>query len=376
VLLVIGAGPYGVATAARAQEQGIDTTVLGHPMGFWTQNMPKGMFLRSGPDWHLDAAGVHTFERFLAERKVSPAEIDPVPIEVFLDYAAWFQEEKGLTVRPDMVESLTHQGGMFCAVLRSGERISAQMVVAAPGIRYFQQRPPWAADLHPDLVTHTCDLVQFDELSEARVLIVGGRQSAYEWAALAGEHGAARVDIVHRHDVPRFARVSWKFADAHLDSTLAHPGWWRGLDPSRRDAIGRQFWEVGRLTLEWWLTPRLAGNRFHTWPGTTVTAVTTDDTGPARVTLSNGTTLTVDRIVLATGYKADLPEVPYLADVIDDIAMDDGFPVLDEAFQSTLPGLYLPGFAATKDFGPFFGFTKGCPAAATLVVNDLVRRTG
>jgi hypothetical protein len=53
----------------------------------------------------------------------------------------------------------------------------------------------------------------------------------------------------------------------------------------------------------------------------------------------------------------------------------DGFPVLDEALGSSLPGLYLPGFAATRDFGPFFGFVKGSPAAATLIVRDLLART-
>jgi hypothetical protein len=37
-------------------------------------------------------------------------------------------------------------------------------------------------------------------------------------------------------------------------------------------------------------------------------------------------------------------------------------------------GLYLPGFAATQDFGPFFGFVKGTPAAAELVVRDVVAR--
>ncbi len=93
------------------------------------------------------------------------------------------------------------------------------------------------------------------------MLIVGGRQSAYEWAALAGEHGAERVDIVHRHDVPRFDRVSWKFVDPYMEQTLAKPGWWRTLSLSEQEAIARQFWEVGRLTLEWWLTPRLQGDR-------------------------------------------------------------------------------------------------------------------
>ena len=99
VLVVIGGGPYGIATAAKAIEAGIETVVVGRPLGFWTDNMPAGMYLRSGPDWHLDASGVHTFEAFLEERGMAAADIDPVPIAVFLDYAAWFQRHKHVTVR-------------------------------------------------------------------------------------------------------------------------------------------------------------------------------------------------------------------------------------------------------------------------------------
>jgi hypothetical protein len=63
-------------------------------MGFWTDHMPEGMFLRSGTDWHLDASGVDTFEAFIEDRGLSSAHIDPVPIAVFLEYAAWFQTQK------------------------------------------------------------------------------------------------------------------------------------------------------------------------------------------------------------------------------------------------------------------------------------------
>jgi FAD-dependent urate hydroxylase len=66
--------------------------------------------------------------------------------------------------------------------------------------------------------------------------------------------------------------------------------------------------------------------------------------------------------------------VPYLAGVVDRIEVTDGFPVLDEAFGATLDGMYIPGFAATRDFGPFFGFVKAAPAAATLIVADLLAR--
>jgi FAD-dependent urate hydroxylase len=349
--------------------------VVGHPLSFWTGNMPAGMYLRSGPDWHLDASQVHTFEAFLDERGIAASDVDPVPIAVFLDYARWFQRHKHVAVRECLVTGLRGNGdGSFLLALDNGETLSAESVVAAPGVRYFQHRPEWSASLPESLCSHTCELVRFDDLEGARVLIVGGRQSAYEWAALAGEHGAESVDIVHRHDVPRFDRVSWKFADPYLEQTLARPGWWRTLSLAEREAVARQFWEVGRLTLEWWLTPRLQGDRFTRRPGTSVISVVAEDSGAASVRLSGGTELRVDRIVLATGYKADLGRVPYLSGVLDSIEVADGFPVLDETFQTTLPGLYLPGFTGTRDFGPFFGFTKGCPAAATLVTRGLTRK--
>ena len=192
---------------------------------------------------------------------------------------------------------------------------------------------------------------------------------------MIGEHGAERVDIVHRHDVPRFERVSWEFVDPYLENTLTQPGWWRLLRAPEREAINAQFWQAGRLTLEWWLTPRLGGDRFHRWPGTHVMQVAGDRTGGVVVTLSNGENLGVDRIVFATGYKADLSRVPYLHSLIDRLDVDDGHPVLDEAFQTSVSGLYIPGFAASRDFGPFFGFTRGCPAAATLIVDDLSGRS-
>jgi cation diffusion facilitator CzcD-associated flavoprotein CzcO len=383
-LVVIGGGPYGIATAARAIEKGVETVVLGRPLGFWTDNMPEGMYLRSGPDWHLDASGLHTFESFLEERDIDAAKIDPVPIAVFLDYARWFQQQKGVVVDERLVTSFGVDGGAgqddrasghrFQVRLEDGAVVIADAIVAAPGVRYFQNAPEWSAGLPEGLCSHTCDLVRFHDFAGARVLIVGGRQSAYEWAALMAEHGAEQVDIVHRHDVPRFERVSWRFVDEYVERIVACPGWWRSLPASEQEAIARKFWEVGRLTLEWWLTPRLHGDRFRRHPGTFVFAASVDRAGKARVRLSDGTELVVDRIVLATGYKADLTRVPYLTEVLPLIETADGFPVLDDAFQTSLTGLFMPGFIGTRDFGPFFGFTKGCPAAADLVVRGLSRQ--
>jgi FAD-dependent urate hydroxylase len=369
-LLVVGAGPYGLAVAARARERGIDTVVVGHPLGSWTDHMPAGMFLRSGIDWHLDAAGVHTFEAFVEEQGLIPSELDPIPIAVFLDYATWFQEQKQLTIRDQFVSVLEKSDTQFVATFEDGSQIGAERVVAAPGNGYFAHLPEWAAALPVGVGSHTSDFVRFDDVVGQRVLIIGGRQSAYEWAALLGEHDVGRVDIVHRHDVPRFEHVNWRFVDDYVDATIRIPGWWRSLSPAEQEQIARKFWEVGRLTLEWWLPPRLTGDRFHLWPNAQVIGVTAE-LGAAVVTLSNGERLGVDRVVFATGYKATLANVPYLRAVISDIAVVDGFPVLDENFESSVPGLYFSGFAASRDFGPFFGFTKACPAAATLIVDRL-----
>jgi FAD-dependent urate hydroxylase len=373
-LLVIGAGPYGLSTAAVARERGIETVVVGRPMGFWRDNMPTRMFLRSGPEWHIDASGVHTLEAYLEERAIAAKDVDPIPIQVFLDYCDWFRVVKGVDVRETFVADLTRRDGRFEATLAGGDRIVADAVVCAPGIRDYAHVPDWASSVPAGRAAHTCDVVRFDEFAGSRVLIVGGRQSAYEWAALIREHGAERIDVVHRHDVPRFDRVSWTFVDAHVENTINVHGYWRNLPKPEQDSIARRFWDVGRLTLEYWLTPRLDWAGLHRWPGLVVveTRLVANELG---MTLSNGERLNIDHVVFASGYRAELGRVPYLTWLAAQIDCSNGFPVLDEAFGTSLAGLYIVGFSATQDFGPFFGFVKGCPAAATLVVRDLLARS-
>src|SRR5690348_5575035 len=318
-LLVVGAGPYALSTAGLARERGIKTVVVGRPMEFWRENMPKGMFLRSGPDWHMDGAGTHTVAAFLEDRGIATKDIDPIPIAVFLDYAEWFSEQKAIDVQAETIAELTQSDGGFEASLVGGERIAADAVVCAPGIRHYTNLPEWASAVPAGLAVHTCDLVSFDGLAGARVLIVGGRQSAYEWAALLREHGAERIDLVHRHPVPRFARADWTFADAHVESTTQIAGYWRKLPQADRDRIGRRFWEVGRLTLEHWLTPRLESDRIHRRPDTHVVAAAASSNGDGLdVVFSDATRLTVDRVVFASGYRADLTRVDYLHRLIED----------------------------------------------------------
>lgn len=371
-LLVIGAGPYAYATAAYARERGVDTHVVGQPMSFWRDRMPPDMYLRSGTDWYLDATRVHTFEAYVEERGLDPADLDPIPISVFLDHTDWFAAQKGVVADPRLVADLTKPNGTFVAAMEDGGTIEADRVVAAPGVGFFAQLPDWHDRVPEPLRTHTLDRVTFDDLAGARVAVIGGRQSAYEWAALLCDHGAARVDVVHRHPTPRFEKVSWRFVDPYVEQTLAHRGWWRGLTAEQRAGIAQQFWEVGRLTLEHWLVPRLREGVVHRHPECAVVDVAGE--GPVSLTLSDGSVLDVDHVVFASGYRPDIASVPYLAGVLDRVSATDGFPDLSPGFETTLPGLYAVGFLATRDFGPFYGFTKGCPSAARIAVDEMLAR--
>ena len=135
-----------------------------------------------------------------------------------------------------------------------------------------------------------------------------------------------------------FEKVSWAFVDPYVEQTLAHRGWWRTLPAERRQAIALEFWQVGRLTLEHWLMPRLDPAVVHSRPRTQVTAVDGADPGRRTPGPVGRDLLEVDHVIVASGYRADLAAVPYLAGVLDRVSVTDGFPDLSPGFETTLPG--------------------------------------
>ena len=91
-LLIVGAGPFGLAVAAQASHLGLEHLIAGKPMEFWKQNMPAGMYLRSACDWHLDPTDVHTIADLrkigdvLSTRGYSPQDIDNIFSKNFLRF--------------------------------------------------------------------------------------------------------------------------------------------------------------------------------------------------------------------------------------------------------------------------------------------------
>ena len=372
-LLVIGAGPFGLAVAAYARRCGIEAVIAGRPMAFWQSNMPAGMFLRSGIDWHLDAGGDWTIARFLAERGVAEQSVRPFPLRTYLDYAEWFSRQAQLDIRDGIVQRLVPAGDRgFVATLDDDRCLTATNVVVAVGFQYFVNVPAeLEARLPAGAFEHTCTAVDLAALAGRRCLIVGGRQSAFEWAALAADAGAAKVDVAYRHDTPQFAESHWEWAGALVERFVDEPGWYRRQSPQEREALAFRFWSEGRLKLEPWLLPRLKPEVVTMRPRSEIRSAARDG-GAIRVVFDDGDAISVDRLVLATGYKPSLARVPFLdAALRDAIETRNGSPVLDDTMQASVPGLYFTSMLATDAFGPFFAFTVSARAAARLIASGI-----
>ena len=92
-VVVIGAGPYGLAAAAHLAEAGASIRVFGSPMSFWMRHMPRGMLLRSpwGASHIADPRSTLTLDAF--ERGRGAPLSRPVPLTDFVAYGHWFRRQ-------------------------------------------------------------------------------------------------------------------------------------------------------------------------------------------------------------------------------------------------------------------------------------------
>ncbi len=368
-LLIVGAGPFGLAMAAQANALGIDHVLLGRPMSFWKQHIPAGMLLRSDCGWHLDPLESVTIARFLKTRGLAPSDVEPLSLDFYLEYAEWFARAKGIEARPATVLRLDERNGRFAATLDDGSVVTANRVLLALGFASFAYMPDELAALVPaERRSHTSDCVTPARFDGQRVLIVGGRQSAFETAALLAEAGATKVHVSYRHETPSLTASDWSWVDPLLARIGNDPGSYRDLPDVDRDAINARFWAEGRLKLEPWLGPRVHRDEIDIRPRTRL--VDSDPRDDAlHIRLDTGDMLQVDHVLFATGYKVDLRRVSLLksGNLLDRIECRDGFPVLDDSLQTTISGLHITSLPAARDFRLFFAFTAAVRASARVI---------
>ena len=369
-LLIIGAGPFGLGVAAYASRMQMDYIIVGRPMEFWKVNMPNGMYLRSASDWSLDPMDQAGITDYLKTLGKTPADVEPLSRDFYLTYCQWLQDQAGIQPVPFYVTQLEKINNIFTATLENGDVIEAEKVVIAIGMGYFKNVPSELTAILPQgRYSHTCDKVQFDDEVGKRVLILGGRQSAFEWAALLNDIGAAEVHLVHRHESPKFAEADWSWVPPLVNAMVDDPAWFRNLPQDEKDSISKRMWGEGRLKVEPWLEKRVMKLNTHIHAKAGLASCNVRADGAMDIKLDNGDTFIADDVILATGYKVNLESVPFLVNgnLLAKISVKNGSPVLDPHFQTSVDGLYITSMPAGQDFGPFFGFTVSVRTSAKII---------
>jgi hypothetical protein len=364
--VVIGAGPYGLAAVAQLRHAGAEVRAFGVPMSFWMRHMPKGMRLRSpwGASHIGDSSAAPTLDEF---ERIRGSAIDrPIPLDDFIAYGKWVQGRSASGTDPRRITDLQPTGAGFRVLVDDGETIECPRVIVAVGISDFAWRPPEFDALPPSHASHACDHADLSTFAGRRVAILGGGQSALESAALLREAGAD-VEVILRSPAMRWVGRATRegilglllfdrtdVGPAMVSHVVARPGLYRRLSPQTQHELSRRSLTAGAAT---WLRPRL-----HALPITLGRRVSTVArlNGHVRLTLDDGTDRTLDHVLLATGYRVDLKRIGFLGpEVLANVRCDAGYPVLDDGFQSTIPGLHFIGATAVGSFGPLVRFVSG-----------------
>jgi FAD-dependent urate hydroxylase len=377
--VVIGAGPYGLSVAAHLRARGLPVVLLGKPMEFW-ERMPQGLFLKS--PWHAsnlsDPKRAYTLDRYVAQTGVPRTE--PLPLPFFLRYARWFQERAAGDVDPGFVTCLERWGGGFRLTLADGRVMAASRVVLAVGIDRFAHIPDFARALPTRLASHSQSNSDFSIFSERRVAVIGAGQSGLESAALLREAGA-EVEVIARRPVNwirrRFTESPARFVlypptdvgPTGLSWVIAFPFLVHRLPARARGGLRRRAMRPAGAK---WLRPRVVGQVRITANA----AVRNVRQAPDRlcIELTDGTSRELDHLLLATGYRPTLQAIPFLHDSVrDSLRQADGYPLWNQWYESSVPGLHIIGGLAGFSFGPLANFVAGAGAAARRVARRAAR---
>jgi thioredoxin reductase len=108
----------------------------------------------------------------------------------------------------------------------------------------------------------------------------------------------------------------------------------------------------------YWLPSRLKGVPVRTSVRVDAAHVVADG---LKLSLSDGTTDYVDRVVLATGYRVDVSKYHILdTSLRQEIqATHDGYPLLTTGLETSVDGLYMAGVIGERTLGPTLRFVTG-----------------
>ena len=395
--VVIGAGPYGLSVAAHLRARGVPVRVFGEVMSSWRLHMPRGMCLKSTPSASSLSTPLPGYELadFCKARGIPPLTgTQVVPIELFVNYGEWFQQQLVPDVENLQVRRLERMGRGFRLELSDGAELLTDVVVMASGLNGFAHVPSELAaaagqrGLGPEgLVSHSSQHRDLSGFAGREVTVIGAGQSALESAALLHEIGAS-VQLLAR------GQVRWGFPPKPprdgLLGMLPEPNsplgpTWRIYPFSHAPFMFRYLSADARIKLvrrvlgplgAYWLRERVEG-QLPVLEGHRVTAARSDGDKIALTVASSAGTkdLSVDHVFAATGYRVDLRRLEFLApDLRDQVRCVAGWPHLTSSFESSVPGLFFTSLTAAETFGPVMRFVCGAGFTARRISGAVAAR--
>jgi thioredoxin reductase len=362
-------------------------------MRAWQEHMPKGMFLKStfGAS-NLSAPGPgNTLVDYC--RKVGAASIlddcHPVPRDLFVEYALGFQRRYVKTLEQKTVQEVALAADGF-KVSVDDETLHPRFVIVASGHVGFADVPRELSDVAQpgdspaSLVSHSSKHADFARFAGASVAVIGAGQSALESAALLRESGAevhliVRGRSIHWGGQPYSGRLPGLHRLTKPESPLG-TGWSLFVLSQAPQMIPllptAARLHIVRIVLgpagAWWLHDRVA-DRVNVSLETIVQSarILTDGVSlDLRHRSGTTSTLKVDHVLAATGYRVDVERITFLDPALRaKVARVRGSaaPRLSSSFESSIPGLYFAGLSAASTFGPLLRFVCGSQFAARTI---------
>jgi predicted ATP-grasp superfamily ATP-dependent carboligase len=378
---IIGAGPYGLAVGAHLRAAGVPVRQFGRTMSYWREQMPVGMLLRSS----LQASSISDPDRALRlEHYGESAGVTlgrPIELSQFIEYGDWFQRKTALDLDERLVDRVERDENAFQLTLEDGEQLRAARVVVAAGLFPFARSPSVFDALPQGSVSHASAHADLAPFSGRSVAVIGSGQSALESAALLCERGA-NVEILARASTINWLGFStngaspqglrWPKPPTDVGGRVtgwiaAAPGGFRIIPSTRAREI--VVFRCLRPAGAGWLPERLTEVTVSL--GRTVVAAQQSG-AKVSLTLDDGTMRTVDHVLLGTGYEIDVRRYPFIRGSLEDLALNEGSPILRDGLESSIPGLHFVGAPAAATFGPIMRFVVGTWYAAPAVTRRVL----
>ena len=386
-VLVIGAGPAGLSTAACLQQRGIAARLVdrrGQPGGAYRDiyaetTLSSPARYNSLPGFALSAGGEYVTAR------------------QYRDYLVEYANFHRLHVEQDSIEAIARDAQACAVVFASGETARYRAIVVATGMFEHPILPDFATGrsagdsaiapagpirerpgtvpilrsprskmgLSPSprtfsdrpVVLHAAAWAGPEPFRGARLLVVGRASSAVEIAEQCAAAGVAVV-VAARDKHVRLSRQKILGRDIHHFARWIEPVCQRqsgtGSFCARRPTLPAadlgfsEYLSAGRIQVEKRRSP---------------------DRRQTRVEFVGGKALDFDAIVLATGYRFDIPFSAHRR-----AKARVGHPLADRSEVRGWPNLFLVGFPCARSLAS--EYLRGIAADAEFVAAQLARRQG